>query len=196
MTTVPQKGEGNIVAANEIARFEAMLTAFRGLVMIAAGLLASLFPREAFRFVLLAGGALLLIDGAICFASSDFSHPRGLRVWLTFARNLLSVVAGLALLAKYLLNYIFTSDFLAGFVGVLIVLAGLFDILSIFADPRRRASPMPAALGGGLYIVFGLMLVFVPLAEGATLIRIAAILIILYAPTLLHSAWQLSASDG
>ena len=184
------------MAANKLARFEATLTAFRGLVMIAAGLLAFLFPREAFRFVLLAGGTLLLIDGAISLASSDFSSPRSLRFWLTFIRSLFGVVAGLALLAKYLLSYIFTPDFLAGFVGVLIILAGLLDILSIVADPNRRATPVPAVFGGGLYIVFGLMLVFVPLAEGATLIRIASILVILYAPTLLYHARRMSASDG
>ena len=178
------------MAANEVARFEATLTAFRGLVMIAAGLLAFLFPREAFRFVLLAGGTLLLLDGAISLASSDFSSPRSLGFWLAFIRSLFGVVAGLALLAKHLLSYIFTPDFLAGFVGVLITLAGLLEILSVLPDPKRRASPLPAVVGGGLYIVFGLMLAFVPLAEGATLIRIAAILIILYAPILLYRGWQ------
>jgi hypothetical protein len=39
---------------------------------------------------------------------------------------------------------------------------------------------MPAVVVGGFYIVFGLMLVIVPLAEGATLSRIATILVILY----------------
>ena len=58
-------------------------------------------------------------------------------------------------------------------------------------DRTRYSSPFTAALGGALYVVFGLALMFMPLSSASTLMRVAAIVIIVYALTLLYRAWRI-----
>ncbi|WP_157019358.1 DUF308 domain-containing protein [Mesorhizobium xinjiangense] len=178
---------------SRIAGLEASMTMFRGVVMVVAALLASMFPREAFRFVLLAGGVLLLADGMLSIASAGFSGRRHGAFWLDCIRSLLCISAGLALLAKHIYRDLFMVGpvgFLAAGVGGMIALAGFCEILAAVSERERHANLVSATLGGGLYIIFGIMLMFVPLGEGATLIRIAAILVLLYVPTLFYRAWR------
>lgn len=179
------------MATNEANRFEATLTALRGIVMIAAGVLAFLYPTEAVKFVLLAGGGLLLVDGVLGLLSSDFSGRHDTAFWLALIRNIFCIVAGLTVLASGVLTNVFTLGFLASFVGVLAILAGLVEIVSGLMDRERYSSATSAMVSGGLYVVFGLALLFVPLSSAATLIRVITILIILYALSLLYRAWRI-----
>ncbi|TKT69106.1 cobalt ABC transporter permease [Aquamicrobium sp. LC103] len=167
------------------------MTALRGVVMIAAGIAAFLFPTQAVKFVLLAGGGLLLVDGGLGLASMDFAGRRNNSFYLALARNLFCIVAGLTVLASGPLSNVFSLGFLAGFVGLLAVLAGLVEIVSILMDRVRYSSPLTAMLSGALYIVFGLALMFVPLSSATTLMRIATIVIVLYALSLLYRAWRI-----
>ncbi|MDH6230377.1 uncharacterized membrane protein HdeD (DUF308 family) [Mesorhizobium soli] len=179
------------MATNEAKRFEATLTALRGIVMIAAGVLAFLFPEQAIKFVLLAGGVLLLVDGVLGLASSDFSSPRDATFWLALVRNVVCIAAGLIVLGSGILTHVFTLGFLAGLVGLLAIIAGLVEIVSGLMDRERYSSATPAMVSGGLYVVFGLALLFMPLSSAATLTRVVTILIIIYALSLLYRAWRI-----
>lgn len=172
-------------------RLQVTTTALRGVVMVAAGIAAFMFPAQAIKFVLLVGGGLLLMDGALGVAAIDFSRERDGAFYMTLTRNLLCVLAGLTVLSSGILTGVFSLGFLAGFVGVLTVLAGLLEIASIVRDRTRYASPITAMLGGALYIVFGLALLFMPLSSASTLMRLAAIVIIVYALSLLYRAWRI-----
>lgn len=172
-------------------RLQVALTALRGIVMIAAGVAAFLFPEQAVKFVILAGGGLLLVDGVLGLASANYAGVRDNSFHLALARNLLCVLAGLTVLASAWLTNIFSLGFLASFVGLLVVLAGLVEIASILMDRARYSSPMSAMLGGALYVVFGLALMFVPLSSAATLMRLATIVLLIYALSLLYRAWRI-----
>ena len=179
------------MATNESRRYQATMTALRGIVMIAAGLLAFLYPAEAVKFVLLAGGGLLLVDGALGLASGETwaSHNAGGQ--LVLIRNLCCIVAGVIVLASGLLTNVFSLSFLATCVGLLALVAGLVEIVSSLIDRDRYASPLPAMVSGGLYAIFGLALLFMPLSSAATLMRIVTALLILYALSLLYRAWRI-----
>lgn len=172
-------------------RLQVTTTALRGVVMVAAGIAAFMFPAQAIKLVLLVGGGLLLIDGLLGVAAIDFSQARGGTFYMTLTRYLLCVVAGLTVLSSGILTGVFSLAFLAGFVGVLTVLAGLVEIASIVMDRTRYPAPMTAVLGGALYIAFGLALMFMPLSSASTLMRLAAVIITAYALTLLHRAWRI-----
>lgn len=176
---------------DQSTRFKVITTALRGAVMIAAGIAAFMFPAQAIKFVLLVGGALLLIDGALGVAAVDFSSARDRTFYLSLTRNLLCILAGLIVLSSGVLTGIFSLGFLVGLVGLLAALAGLVEIVSIVMDRTRYSSPFTAALGGALYVVFGLALMFMPLSSASTLMRVAAIVIIVYALTLLYRAWRI-----
>jgi hypothetical protein len=49
-------------------------------------------------------------------------------------------------------------------------------------------------IGGGLYIVFGLALLFIPLSSAVVLVRIVTTLMILYALLLFYRAWGMRAA--
>jgi len=179
------------MATNESKRFPATMTALRGIVMIAAGILAFLYPVEAVKFVLLAGGGLLLVDGILGLASGNASGSYDTGGWLVLIRNLCCIVAGVIVLASGLLSNVFTLSFLATCVGILALAAGLVEIVSSLIDRSRYTSPLPAMVSGVLYAVFGLALLFMPLSSAATLLRIVTVLLILYALSLLYRAWRI-----
>src|SRR6185312_2605541 len=168
------------MAAVESERFAATLTALRGLIMIAAAIVAFMFPEQTVTFLVLAGGGLLLVDGALGLATLSYSGPRDTAFWFTLVRNALSIIAGLLVLSGSFLLTIFTLSFLAGLVGTVAVLVGIMEILSTMVGRGRRARLWPVLLGGGLYIVFGLALAFIPLSSAVTLVRVIMVLLVLY----------------
>ncbi len=184
------------MAAVESERFAATLTALRGLIMIAAAIVAFMFPEQTVTFLVLAGGGLLLVDGALGIATLSYSGPRDTGFWFTLVRNALSIIAGLLVLSGSFLLTIFTLSFLAGLVGTVAVLVGIMEILSTMVVGRaRRARLWPVLLGGGLYIVFGLALAFIPLSSAVTLVRVIMVLLVLYGLSLFVRAWRLRAHE-
>lgn len=159
--------------------------------MILAGIVAFLMPTQAVKFVLLAGGGLLLVDGCLGLASMDFASQRVHSFHLALARNVLCILAGAIVLTSGFLTGLFSLGFLAATVGLLVILAGLVEIVSILMDHDRYASPLVAMIGGCLYVVAGLVLIFLPLSSAAVLMRLATVLLIAYALSLLYRAWRI-----
>ncbi|NGO52156.1 DUF308 domain-containing protein [Allomesorhizobium camelthorni] len=179
------------MAVGESDRIDAVLTALRGLLMAVAALLAFIYPAQAVRFLVLAGGGLLLIDGALGLAAMKFSGPRTNIFWFELVRNGLSIAAGLIVLFSPVLLGIFSLSFMTSLVGLLAVLVGIMEFLSGFIDHERGSRLWPAMIGGGLYIVFGLALLFIPLSSAVVLVRIVTALMILYALLLFYRAWAM-----
>jgi uncharacterized membrane protein HdeD (DUF308 family) len=188
-----QEWEG-IMALGESDRIDAVLTALRGLLMAVAALLAFIYPSQAVKFLVLAGGGLLLIDGALGLAAMKFSGPKTNIFWFGLVRNGLSVAAGVIVLFSPVLLAIFSMGFLVTFVGLLAVLVGIMEFLSGFIEHEGGSRLWPAMIGGGLYIVFGLALLFIPLSSAVVLVRIVTTLMILYALLLFYRAWGMRAA--
>lgn len=175
-------------------RLKVTLTALRGVVMIAAGLAAFMFPALAVKLVLLAGGGLLLVDSGLSLAATDYSARRDNAFYLSVGRNIACVVAGLIVLLAYFLTGVFSLSFLAGTVGLLLIVAGLIEIGAIMMDRAQYADPMIAMVGGAVYIAVGLALMFMPLSSAAVLMQLVVAALIVYAAILLYRAWKLRSS--
>lgn len=179
------------MAEGKTKRFEATLTALRAILIVAVALVAFFYPTQAVQLLVLVGGGLLLVDGVLGLATIDFAAPRSTGHWFALARNLLSIVAGLIVLLSGVLVNVFTISFLTGLVGLLAVLVGLIEMASSFLDSDRQTRLWPTLVGGAVYTAFGLALMFVPLSSAATLLRIATILMLLYALLLFYRAWRI-----
>ncbi|WP_406872984.1 DUF308 domain-containing protein [Aminobacter sp. P9b] len=181
------------MAETKTKRFEATLTALRGILIVAAALVALFYPAQAVKLLVMVGGGLLLVDGVLGLATIDHAAPRTTGHWLALARNILSIAAGVIVLASGILANVFTLSFLAGLVGVLALVVGLIEMVSSFIDSERQTRLWPTLVGGAVYAAFGLVLMFVPLTSAATLMRIATILMMLYALLLFYRAWRIRA---
>lgn len=179
------------MALDQSKRLKVTLTALRGVLMIAAGIAAFLFPAEAVKLVLLAGGGLLLVDSGLSLAATDYSARRDNAFYLSVGRNVVCVVAGLIVLTSFFLTNVFSLSFLATTVGLLVIAAGLIEIGAIAMDRAQYADPMVAMLGGAVYVAVGLALMFMPLSSAAVLMRLVTTALIVYAVILLYRAWKL-----
>lgn len=178
------------MAEGKTKRFEATLTALRGILIVAAALVAFFYPMQAVQLLVMVGGGLLLVDGILGLATIDYAAPRTTGHWLALARNLLSIAAGVIVLCSGLLASVFTLSFLARLVGLLALVVGLIEMASSFLDRDRQTRLWPTLVGGAVYAAFGLALMFVPLTSAATLMRIATLLMLLYAALLFYRAWR------
>jgi uncharacterized membrane protein HdeD (DUF308 family) len=84
--------------------------------------------------------------------------------------------------------------FLATLVGLLAVLVGIMEFLFGFIEHEGGSRLWPAMIGGGLYIMFGLALLFIPLSSAVVLVRIVTTLMILYALLLFYRALGMRAA--
>ncbi|GAA4124001.1 DUF308 domain-containing protein [Aminobacter aganoensis] len=179
--------------AEKTKRFEATLTALRAILIVAVALVALFYPAQAVKLLVMVGGGLLLVDGVLGLATIDHAAPRTTGHWLALARNVLSIAAGVIVIASGILASVFTLSFLASLVGVLALVVGLIEMASSFLDSERQTRLWPTLVGGAVYAAFGLALMFVPLTSAATLMRIATLLMLLYALLLLYRAWRIRA---
>ncbi|MBB6465790.1 DUF308 domain-containing protein [Aminobacter carboxidus] len=182
------------MAEGKTKRFDATLTALRGVLIAAAALVAFFYPAQAVQLLVLVGGGLLLVDGVLGLVTLDRSPPRTTGQTLGLVRNLLSIAAGVIVIASGLLTSIFTLSALTWIVGLLALLVGLIEMASSFLDSERQTRLWPTLVGGAVYAAFGLALMFVPLSSAATLLRIAMILMIAYALVLFYRAWSIRAA--
>lgn len=182
------------MAEGKTKRFEETLTALRGILIVAAALVAFFYPTQAVQLLVMVGGGLLLVDGVLGLATLDYAAPRTTGHWLVLARNLLSIAAGVIVVASGMLASVFTLSFLASLVGLLALVVGLIEMASSFLDSNRQTRLWPTLVGGAVYAAFGLALMFVPLTSAVTLMRIATILMLLYALVLFYRAWRIRAA--
>lgn len=182
------------MAEAKTKRFEATLTALRGVLIVAAALVALFYPAQAVKLLVMVGGGLLLIDGVLGLATIDRAAPRTTGHMLALARNVLSIAAGVIVAASGLLASVFTLSFLASLVGVLALVVGLIEMASSFLDGEHQTRLWPTLVGGAVYAAFGLALMFVPWTSAATLMRLAAILMLFYAGLLIYRAWRIRAA--
>ncbi len=85
--------------------------------MAVTALLAFIYPSQAVKFLVLAGGGLLLIDGALGRASMTFSGEKTNTFWFELVRNGLSIAAGLIVLFSPVLLSIFSLGFVTSLGG-------------------------------------------------------------------------------
>ena len=126
----------------ETKRRFALATALRGVFMLLAGLYAIIWPSQALTVMVLAGGILLLVDGALGLWSLTFGGGKSGNYWFDVVGNALSLILGLVILLSPLLATIFTVTFLASLVGIAALVVGVTDeegqLVGIITDGDLR----------------------------------------------------------
>jgi uncharacterized membrane protein HdeD (DUF308 family) len=168
-----------------------MLVGLRGLLMLLAGLYAVIFPGLALTGLVIIGGALLLVDGALGLWSLTFGGARTGNYWFDVVRSALALLTGVTILISPLLATIFTVTFLVYLVAIQAIVVGVMEIIFVVRQREVFSSVWPVLLSGILYVLFGILLAFFPLSSAIALVTLGGALVIVFALGLFGLAWRL-----
>lgn len=177
--------------SSETKKRFALATALRGLLMLVAGIYAVIWPLEALAVLLVFGGILLLIDGALGLWSLTFGGGKSGNYWFDVVANAASLVLGVVILISPLLATIFTVTFISTLVGLAAIVVGVMQIVVIVRERESYARIWPVVLSGASYVLLGLVLLLFPLLSAWVGMIIGGIVLIIFAIGLFGWAWRL-----
>ena len=180
-----------MTVSGETKRRFALATALRGAFMLLAGLYAVIWPAEALTILVLAGGILLVIDGALGLWSLTFGGGKSGNYWFDVAGNGLSLLLGVLILISPLLATIFTVTFMATLVGIVALVVGVMQIVVITREREHYARIWPVVLSGISYVLLGLLFLFFPLLTASIGVIFGGVLLIMFSFGLFGWAWRL-----
>jgi uncharacterized membrane protein HdeD (DUF308 family) len=177
--------------STDVGRRWAVMTGLRGLFMVLAGIYAVLFPAAALLVLTIAGGALILVDGALGLWSLTFGGAKTGNYWFDVIHNVLSIVLGLLILIWPALSTFVAVIFLVYFFAFQAIVVGVMEIVIVIRERQSYARIWPVLLSGILYALFGVLLLFFPLLGAITMTILGGILAVLFGIVLLGMAWRL-----
>lgn len=159
--------------------------------MFIAGLYAIIWPADALTVLVLAGGILLLIDGALGLWSLTFGGGKSGNYWFDVVANALSLILGVLILLSPLIATILTVTFLASLVGIAALIVGVMQIAVITREREHYARIWPVVLSGLSYILLGLVFLFLPLISASIAVIFGGVMLVVFAFGLFGWAWRL-----
>jgi uncharacterized membrane protein HdeD (DUF308 family) len=183
--------EAMMTVSAETKRRFALATALRGALMLLAGLYAIIWPSEALTVLVLAGGILLLVDGALGLWSLTFGGGKSGNYWFDVVSNALSLILGILILISPLIATVLTVTLLASLVGIAALVVGVMQIVVITREREHYARIWPVVLSGVSYVLLGLVFLFFPLIASATAVVFGGVLLVIFAFGLFGWAWRL-----
>lgn len=178
------------VSAQTKRRF-ALATALRGAFMLLAGLYAVIWPDQALLVMVLAGGILLAVDGALGLWSLTFGGGKSGNYWFDVVANALSLLLGILFLLQPLIATILTVTVLSTIVGIAALVVGGMQIVVITREREHYARIWPVVLSGLSYVLLGLVFLFFPLLSASIGVIFGGVLLILFSFGLFGWAWRL-----
>lgn len=178
------------ISAETKRRF-AVATALRGVLMLVAGLYAIIFPDAALTALVIVGGVLLVIDGALGLWSLTFGGGKSGNYWFDVVGNALSLILGVVILISPLVATIFTVTFMATLVGLAALVVGIMQIVVVVRERESYARIWPVVLSGISYVLLGMVFLFFPLLTASVAVIFGGVLLVFFAVGLLGWAWRL-----
>ncbi|ODT50516.1 DUF308 domain-containing protein [Devosia sp. 63-57] len=173
----------------------ALATALRGVLMLLAGIYAIIWPLEALAVLVLFGGILLIIDGALGLWSLTFGGGKSGNYWFDVVANAASLILGVLILISPLLATIFTVTVMSTMVGIAAVFVGVMQIVVIVRERQSYARIWPVVLSGVSYVLLGLVFLLFPLLSASVGMIMGGVLLIFFAVGLFGWAWRLYQSS-
>jgi len=180
-----------MAVSSKTRRRFAIATALRGLVMLLAGVYAIIFPTEAFTVLVLFGGILLIVDGALGLWSLTFGGGKSGNYWFDIIANAASLILGVLFFIQPLLATIFTATFFGTLVGIAALFVGVMQIVVVVRERESYARIWPVVLSGIAYVLLGLVFIVFPLLTVTVGMLIGGILLVIFAVGLFGWAWRL-----
>jgi len=168
-----------------------LLVGLRGILMVLAGLYAVFFPLAALAVLVTIGAILLIIDGALGLWSLTFGGARTGNFWFDVVRNALALILGVLILISPLMATVLTATVLVYLFAFQAILVGVMEIWAVIRERDNYANVWPLLLSGGLYVLLGVALLFVPLVAAEVMVILGGILLLLFGIGLLAMAWRL-----
>jgi uncharacterized membrane protein HdeD (DUF308 family) len=169
----------------------ALATALRGVFMLLAGLYAVIFPIDALAVLVLFGGVLLLIDGALGLWSLTFGGGKSGNYWFDVIANAASLILGIVILISPFLATIFTVTFMSTLVGIAALFVGVMQIVVVVRERESYARIWPVVLSGISYVLLGLVFLLFPVLTAAVGVIMGGVVLIILAIGLFGWAWRL-----
>ena len=179
------------VSANEVRKRWAWITGLRGALMILAGLYAVFAPGAALTVLVIAGGALILVDGVLGLWSLAFGGGKSGNYWFDVIRNVLSIVLGVLILISPVIATFITAIWIVYLFAFQAIIVGVMEIVVIIRERESYARIWPVLLSGALYVIFGVALLFAPMIGALTMVIFGGILAILFGIALIGFALKL-----
>lgn len=180
-----------MAVSSKTKRRFALATALRGLLMLLAGLYAMIWPIDALAVLVLFGGILLVIDGALGLWSLTFGGGKSGNYWFDVVSNAASLILGIVILISPLLATIFTVTFMSILVGIAAIIVGVMQIVVVVRERESYARIWPVVLSGISYVLLGLVFLLFPLLSASIGMIIGGILLVVFAIGLFGWAWRL-----
>ena len=186
-----------MAVSSDTRRRWALITGLRGLLVLLAGLYALIWPAEALTVLVLLGGVLLLVDGVLGLWSLTFGGAKTGNFWFDVVRNVLAVITGVLILFSPVIATLLTVTILIYIIAAQAIVVGVMEIVVILREREHYARIWPVLLSGGLYLLFGVALLFAPLIGALVMVILSGLLAILFSLGLFALAWRMyQASKG
>ncbi len=182
------------VSSGTKRRFAAA-TALRGVLMLIAGLYAIIFPGDALTVLVLFGGVLLIVDGALGLWSLTFGGGKSGNYWFDIIANAASLILGVLFFIQPFIATIFTATFLGTLVGLAALFVGAMQIFVVVRERDSYARIWPVVLSGASYVLLGLLFLLFPVLTAAVGVMLGGILLVIFSIGLFGWAWRLYQSS-
>jgi len=134
----------------------------RGVMAIALGVFAFVWPQQTITALVLVFGAIALVDGTFAFVASIAGHRLSPYWWVLLLQGLLGIAVGVLTL----FNPAITAAALLIYIAVWAMGMGVLQVIAAVRLRRDISGEWWLALGGLASVAFGILLLRNP-AEGA-----------------------------
>lgn len=179
------------MATGDLRKRWGLLVGLRGLIMLLAGLFAVIWPAQAIVTLVLVGGIILLIDGALGLWAVTFGGAKTGNFWFDVVRNVLAIIVGVLLVLSPVLGALITATFFVYLVAFQAIIVGGMEIALVIRERALYSKIWPVLLSGVLYVLFGVVLLFAPLMGAVFFTMFAGVVMILFSVGLFALAWRI-----
>jgi uncharacterized membrane protein HdeD (DUF308 family) len=161
--------------------------ALRGLVAVAFGVVALIWPEQLLQALVLVFGAYAFVDGIFTVIAGIASYRYFKRWWAVLLEGVAGVVIGL--LTFFWPNI--TALALLYYIAAWALITGIFEIVAAIQLRRVITGEWALILSGLLSMFFGVLLFVFPIAGAVSMVWMIGIYAILFGITLIILAFRL-----
>lgn len=179
--------------AAESTFWPSILVGLRGAAMVVGGLFALFAPQMALATLVWVGGLIVIFDGVLGIWALVFGGRQSPRYGVAIARNALAILVGILVVLFPSLTGAIGVSTLVIMVGILLVIVGAMALYVTIAgrDMLKKGTFWPEVLSAAAYLIFGIVLLVMPLTSALVMVQIVGGLMIAYGLFQLYIAWQM-----
>jgi uncharacterized membrane protein HdeD (DUF308 family) len=180
---------GEIKSLKQVASAIWWLVLLRGIAAVLLGILLFTNTAATLSVIIIFLGIYWVVDGISTLLASFIGREEHSNWGWGIFVGIISILAGLAVLSQPVLTAIFTTSFIVSFVGIMIIISGVWSILTGFRL-RKTSGEWVMIIGGVLGLILGLLLVMNPLFSALVYVYIIAVFLIIGGFSLIVMAFQ------